>query len=147
MRGYWNDEEKTRESVVDGWMKTGDEGVIDDDGYLAIVGRIKDTIIRGGENIAPKEIEEYLATHPDVLEVQAFGVPDEKYGEIVCAWIRKTPGAMLSEAEIQDYCRGEIAHFKVPAHVRFVDEFPLTVTGKVQKFVMRAEMARVLGPR
>jgi fatty-acyl-CoA synthase len=144
MQGYWNDEKKTRESIVDGWMLTGDEGILDDDGYCAIVGRIKDTIIRGGENIAPKEIEEYLLTHDDIMEAQAFGVPDEKFGEIVCVWLKKAPGSDLDEEGVRDFCKGHIAHFKVPAIVRFVDEYPLTVTGKVQKFEMRDEMVKEL---
>ena len=144
MQGYWDDEEKTRQSIVDGWMKTGDEGVIDEDGYCAIVGRIKDTIIRGGENIAPKEIEEYLLTHEDILQAQAFGLPDETFGEIVCVWLQKAPGAALSEEAVKAYCKDRIAHFKVPAIVRFVDDFPLTVTGKVQKFVMREAMTKEL---
>jgi fatty-acyl-CoA synthase len=144
MQGYWGDEEKTKESIVDGWMLTGDEGVIDKDGYCAIVGRIKDLIIRGGENIAPKEIEEYLLTHDEILEAQAFGVPDEKFGEIVCVWLRKAPNSTLGEQDIKDFCKDNIAYFKVPAIVRFVDEFPLTVTGKVQKFVMRDIMAQEL---
>lgn len=142
MQGYWNDGEQTRESVVDGWMKTGDEGIIDEDGYCAIVGRIKDTIIRGGENIAPGEIEEFLLTHGDILDAQAFGAPDEKYGEIVCAWLKKAPGSSLSEQDVKDFCKDQIAYFKVPAIVRFVDEYPLTVTGKVQKFVMRDVMTK-----
>jgi len=145
MQGYWDDDEKTRESIVDGWMLTGDEGVLDEDGYCSIVGRIKDTIIRGGENIAPKEIEEYLLTHDDILEAQAFGVPDEKYGEIVCVWIKKAPDSDLTDTAVRDYCKEQIAHFKVPAIVRFVDEFPLTVTGKVQKFVMREAMMKEPG--
>ena len=144
MLGYWNDEEKTRESIVDGWMKTGDEGVIDEDGYCAIVGRIKDTIIRGGENIAPKEIEEYLLTHEDILQAQAFGVPDKTFGEVVCVWLQKAPGCALDEAGVKAYCKDRIAHFKVPAIVRFVEDFPLTVTGKVQKFVMREAMTKEL---
>ena len=144
MQGYWNDEKKTRESIVEGWMLTGDEGILDDDGYCAIVGRIKDTIIRGGENIAPKEIEEYLLTHDDIMEAQAFGVPDEKFGEIVCVWLKKAPGSDLDEEGVRDFCKGHIAHFKVPAIVRFVDEYPLTVTGKVQKFEMRDEMVKEL---
>lgn len=144
MQGYWNDEEKTRDSVVDGWMKTGDEGIIDEDGYCAIVGRIKDTIIRGGENIAPKEIEEYLLTHDDILEAQAFGVPDDKFGEIVCVWLKKAPDSSLNGQDVKDFCKEKIAHFKVPAIVRFVDEYPLTVTGKVQKFVMRKVMTKEL---
>lgn len=144
MQGYWADEDKTRESIVDGWMLTGDEGVIDEEGYCAVVGRIKDTIIRGGENIAPKEIEEYLLSHDNVLEAQAFGVPDEKFGEIVCAWIKKTPDSGLTEDDVKAYCKGKIAHFKIPALVEFVDEYPLTVTGKVQKYVMRDAMAKKL---
>lgn len=144
MRGYWADDEKTKESVVDGWMFTGDEGVIDEDGYCSIVGRIKDTIIRGGENIAPKEVEDFIVTHSDVMEVQAFGVPDDKYGEIICTWIKKSPDSSLSEQDIQDFCRNGIAHYKVPAVVRFVDDFPLTVTGKIQKFIMREVMVEEL---
>lgn len=145
MWGYWADEEKTKESVVDGWMLTGDEGVIDADGYCAIVGRIKDTIIRAGENIAPKEIEEYLLSHDEILEAQVFGVPDEKLGEIVCAWIRKAAGSALEEQDVKNYCKGRIAHFKMPAIVRFVDQYPLTVTGKIQKFIMRDMMTKELG--
>ena len=144
MQGYWADEEKTRESVVNGWMKTGDEGVIDGDGYCMIVGRIKDTIIRGGENIAPKEIEEYLLSHAEILEAQVFGVPDQKFGEAVCAWIKKSPQSALGEDDVKAFCQGKIAHFKVPAIVRFVAEYPLTVTGKVQKFVMREQMSEAL---
>ena len=140
MRGYWADDEKTSDSVVDGWMFTGDEGVIDEDGYCSIVGRIKDTIIRGGENIAPKEIEDFVVTHSDVMEVQAFGVPDDKFGEIVCVWIKKSPNTLLSERDVQEFCKDSIAHYKIPAIVRFVDQFPLTVTGKVQKFIMRQAM-------
>lgn len=144
MQGYWDDDEKTNESIVDGWMLTGDEGVLDEDGYCAIVGRIKDTIIRGGENIAPKEIEEYLMTHNEVLDAQAFGIPDPIFGEIVCTWIRRAPDSDLDEQGVRDYCIDNIAHFKVPAIVRFVEEFPLTVTGKVQKFVMRDAMTKEL---
>ena len=123
----------------------GNEGVLDQEGYCSIVGRIKDLIIRGGENIAPAEIEEYLLTHADILEAQAFGVPDEKFGEIVCVWIKKTPGSDLDEDGVRAYCRDKIAHFKIPAIVRFVEEYPLTVTGKVQKFVMRDQMVEELG--
>lgn len=144
MQGYWADQEKTNESIVDGWMRTGDQGVIDDDGYCAIVGRIKDTIIRGGENIAPKEIEDYLVTHPSILEAQAFGVSDEKFGEIVAVWVKLTEDAELSERGLQDFCKDQIAYFKVPAVVRFVDEYPLTVTGKIQKFKMREVMEKEL---
>ena len=145
MQGYWEDDEKTKESIVDGWMLTGDEGVLDEDGYCTIVGRIKDTIIRGGENIAPAEIEEYLLTHGDILEAQAFGIPDEKFGEIVCVWIKKAHGSGLDEDGVKAYCREKIAHFKVPAIVRFVEEYPLTVTGKVQKFIMREKMVEEMG--
>ena len=144
MQGYWADEEKTRESVVDGWMLTGDQGVIDEDGYCSIVGRIKDTIIRGGENIAPKEIEEYLVTHPFVSQAQVFGVSDQKYGEIVAAWIQLKDGKSLTQDEVSEFCKDKIAYFKIPAHVRFVDEFPLTVTGKIQKFKMRETMEQEL---
>jgi len=139
MQGYWNDPKKTREAIVDGWMHTGDEAIIDDVGYGAIVGRIKDTIIRGGENIAPKEIEDYLLSHTDVVEAQAFGVSNPKYGEIVAVWVRLKEGSILTEQQLKDYCKDKIAHYKVPSIVKFVDEFPMTVTGKIQKFVMRAK--------
>jgi fatty-acyl-CoA synthase len=145
MRGYWDDPERTRETLDDaGWLHSGDIGVMDDEGYVRIVGRIKDMIIRGGENIYPREVEEFLFTHPKVLEVQVFGVPDSKYGEQVCAWIRVREGAELTEQEVRDYCRDRISHFKVPHYVRFVTAFPMTVTGKVQKFRMREEMAQLL---
>jgi len=137
MQGYWGDPGKTAESVINGWMHTGDEAVIDEQGYGSIVGRIKDTIIRGGENIAPKEIEEFLLTHDDIIEAQAFGVSDTKYGEIVAVWLKQKAGASLSEAQVANYCRDRISHFKIPAIIKFVDEFPMTVTGKAQKFVMR----------
>ena len=139
MMGYWGDEALTRRSIIDGWMLTGDQGVIDGDGYAAIVGRIKDTIIRGGENIAPSEIEEFLLSHPDILEAHVFGVSDERFGEIVAVWVKTTPSAELTEQSVKDYCKDQIAHFKVPSIVRFVDQFPMTVTGKVQKFVMREQ--------
>ncbi len=144
MPGYWEDEEKTREAIVDGWMHTGDLATIDADGYCNIVGRLKDMIIRGGENIYPREIEEYLFRHPKIQNVQVFGVPDEKNGEELCAWIvlRQDEGA--TENEIRDFCSGQIAHYKVPKYIRFVSELPMTVTGKVQKFAMRAEMIRSL---
>ncbi len=140
MLGYWNDEEKTRESIVDGWMHTGDLATIDDEGYCNIVGRLKDMLIRGGENIYPREIEEFLFRHPKIQSVQVFGVPDAKYGEEVCAWIVLRQGEQSSVEEIQEFCRGQIAHYKVPKHIRFVDGLPMTVTGKVQKFVMRERM-------
>jgi len=139
MQGYWGDEQRTRESIVDGWMLTGDQAVIDEDGYAAIVGRIKDTIIRGGENIAPTEIEEFLLGLRGVLEAQAFGVSDERFGEIVAVWIKADKSEQLTEQAVKDYCKDKIAHFKVPSIVMFVDEFPMTVTGKIQKYLMREE--------
>ena len=140
MRGYWDDATKTAESIIDGWMHTGDLATIDADGYCNIVGRLKDMLIRGGENIYPREIEEFLFRHPKIQTVQVFGVPDPKYGEEVCAWIVLRAGEQSSAEEIQAFCSGQIAHYKVPKHIRFVDELPMTVTGKVQKFVMRARM-------
>jgi len=141
MLGYWDDPEKTAQVIdADGWMHTGDLATIDEHGYCRIVGRIKDMIIRGGENIYPREIEEHLLTHPDIVDAQIFGVPDAKFGEEVCAWVISRSGG-LSEDEIFAHCRGRIAHYKVPRHVRLVDAFPLTVTGKVQKFAMREIMA------
>ncbi|MBW2269925.1 MAG: AMP-binding protein [Deltaproteobacteria bacterium] len=141
MQGYWNDAERTVEAIdAAGFMHTGDLAVMDAAGYVNIVGRIKDMIIRGGENVYPREIEEYLHGHPDIADVQVIGVPDERLGEELMAWIQVRAGAELSEAAVKDYCRGRIAHYKVPRYVKFADEFPLTVTGKVQKFKMR-EMA------
>ncbi|HVJ54954.1 MAG TPA: AMP-binding protein [Aliidongia sp.] len=146
MLGYWDDPERTAEAIdAAGWMHTGDLATLDDDGYCRIVGRIKDMIIRGGENIYPREIEEFLYRHPKILDVQVIGVPDPKYGEAVCAWIRLRDGEAMSDEELQAFCRGRIAHYKIPRHIRFVDAFPLTVTGKVQKFLMREAMARELG--
>jgi fatty-acyl-CoA synthase len=144
MRGYWNDDAKTRESIVDGWMHTGDLAVIDADGYCNIVGRLKDMLIRGGENIYPREIEEFLFRHPKIQSVQVFGVPDPKYGEEVCAWIVLRAGEQMTADDVQAFCRGQIAHYKVPKVIRFVDELPMTVTGKVQKFVMRERMIEEL---
>jgi fatty-acyl-CoA synthase len=140
MQGYWDDEARTRESIVDGWMHTGDLATIDADGYCNIVGRLKDMLIRGGENIYPREIEEFLFRHPKIQSVQVFGVPDPKYGEEVCAWIVLRAGEQATVDEVQAFCRGQIAHYKVPKYIRFVDELPMTVTGKVQKFVMRERM-------
>ncbi|MPW18642.1 AMP-binding protein [Paraburkholderia sp. CNPSo 3157] len=140
MKGYWDDEAKTRESVVDGWMHTGDLATIDAEGYCNIVGRLKDMLIRGGENIYPREIEEFLFRHPKIQSAQVFGVPDAKYGEEVCAWIVLRGGEHLTAEEVQEFCRGQIAHYKIPKYIRFVDELPMTVTGKVQKFVMRERM-------
>ena len=140
MCGYWDDEARTKETITDGWMHTGDLATIDDEGYCNIVGRLKDMLIRGGENIYPREVEEFLFRHPKIQSVQVFGVPDEKYGEEVCAWIVVRPGEQLTEEEVRTYCAGQIAHYKVPRYIRFVDEMPMTVTGKVQKFVMRERM-------
>jgi len=146
MLGYWNDEEKTSE-VIDAarWMHTGDLATLDAQGYCNIVGRIKDMVIRGGENIYPREIEEFLYRHTKIEDVQIIGVPDSKYGEELCAWIKTRDGETLLEIEIREFCEGQIAHFKIPRYIRFVDEFPMTVTGKVKKFVMRESMIEELG--
>jgi fatty-acyl-CoA synthase len=145
MLGYWNDQERTKEAIRDGWMHTGDLATIDAEGYCNIVGRVKDMLIRGGENVYPREIEEFLFRHPKVAQVQVFGVPDAKYGEEVCAWIVLKPGEVATEDEIKTFCEDQIAHYKVPRYVRFVNELPMTVTGKAQKFVMRAKMVEELG--
>jgi fatty-acyl-CoA synthase len=146
MLGYWADEKRTREAIDDArWMHTGDLAVMDEDGYVNITGRLKDMIIRGGENVYPREIEEFLFRHPKVQEVQVFGVPDAKFGEVVCAWIRVREGHAATADEIIAHCREQIAHYKVPQHVRFVSEFPMTVTGKAQKFLMREAMMVELG--
>lgn len=141
MLGYWNDEVRTREAIDSaGWMRTGDLATIDDNGYCRIVGRIKDMVIRGGENIYPREVEEYLYVHPDIQDVQVFGVPDTKYGEELCAWIVSKAGAALDEEGVRRFCQDRISHHKIPRHIRFVESFPSTVTGKVQKFAMREAM-------
>ncbi|HWF77156.1 MAG TPA: AMP-binding protein [Caulobacteraceae bacterium] len=146
MLGYWDDPEKTSEAVgAEGWMHTGDLATIDAAGYANIVGRIKDMVIRGGENIYPREIEEFLYTHPKVADVTVVGVPDEKFGEELCAWVRLAAGESASEEEVRAFCRGQIAHYKIPRYVRFVPEFPMTVTGKVQKFIIRERMMAELG--
>ena len=146
MRGYWGDPERTAEAIDDaGWMHTGDLAVLDAEGYCNIVGRVKDMIIRGGENIYPREIEEFLYRHPKVLDVAVVGVFDAKYGEEVCAMIRLREGTTAHADEIQAFCRERIAHYKVPRYVRFVPEFPMTVTGKVQKFLIRDRIERELG--
>jgi len=145
MQGYWNDPERTAETIdAGGWLHSGDLAVMDGDGYVQIVGRIKDMIIRGGENIYPREIEEFLYQHPAISEVQVFGVPDEKMGEEVCAWIQLNAGHELSADDVKDYCRDKITHFKIPRYIDFVDEYPMTVTGKIQKFVMRETMVERL---
>jgi fatty-acyl-CoA synthase len=145
MREYWGDEERTREAIdASRWMHTGDLAVLDEEGYCNIVGRIKDMVIRGGENIYPREIEEFLYTHQKIADVQVFGVPDERYGEQLCAWINVQEGETLTEQEVVEFCRDRIAHYKVPRHIRFVEAFPMTVTGKIQKFIMRQKMIEEL---
>jgi fatty-acyl-CoA synthase len=146
MAGYWGDPEATRVSIDPaGWMHSGDLAAMDAEGYVAVVGRLKDVIIRGGENIAPREVEEYLQAHPSVSEVQVIGVPSERYGEEVMAWVRLKGGQSATADELTGYCRAGLAAFKVPRYWKFVDAFPLTVTGKVQKHVMRAAAASELG--
>jgi fatty-acyl-CoA synthase len=138
MRGYWDEPDKTAAAIdADGWMHTGDLGVMDDDGYVAITGRIKDLIIRGGENISPREVEEFLYSHPDIRDVQVVGVPDERYGEAVCAFVQPRAGASVTADAVRAFCEGRIAHFKIPRYVLCVDEFPMTVTGKIQKYKLR----------
>lgn len=144
MQGYWQDPEKTSDSITGGWMHTGDLAVFNDQGFCMIVGRVKDMIIRGGENIYPREIEEYLFRHPEVSDVQVFGIPSDRLGEEVCAWVIAKPGTDLSGEDIRDFCKGQIAHFKIPKYVRIVSELPMTITGKPQKFVMRDRMVDLL---
>ncbi|MDR6858207.1 AMP-binding protein [Variovorax guangxiensis] len=146
MHGYWDDEEKTREAIdAEGWMHTGDLATMDTEGYVNIVGRIKDLVIRGGENIYPREIEEFLYRHPKIQDVQVVGLPDKKYGEELCAWIIPKPGQALTADEVREFCKGQIAHYKVPRYIEFVKEFPMTVTGKIQKFKIREAMKQQLG--
>ena len=147
MLGYWNDPAKTAEAIdADRWMHTGDLAAMDDDGYVQITGRIKDMVIRGGENIYPREVEEFLHGHPDVLDAQVVGVPDSRYGEELCAWVRMREGAPPLTAEsLREYAQGRLAHYKVPRYVRVVDEFPMTVTGKVRKVEMREASVVALG--
>jgi len=146
MLGYWDDDEKTRAAIdSEGWMHTGDLATLDEDGFCNIVGRLKDMVIRGGENVYPREVEEFLFRHPKVADVTVVGVPDAKYGEELCAWIQLRTGASAEAEEIRAFCQGQIAHYKIPRYVRFVDEFPMTVTGKIQKFVIRAKMIEELG--
>jgi fatty-acyl-CoA synthase len=146
MLGYWNEPVKTADAIdAAGWMHTGDLATMDDAGYLNIVGRIKDLVIRGGENIYPREVEEFLYSHPSVGDVQVIGVPDEKYGEELCAWVRLNEGHACDEEELRAFCKASLAHYKVPRYVVFVDEFPMTVTGKIQKYKMREETIERLG--
>jgi fatty-acyl-CoA synthase len=145
MLGYWNDPVRTREAIDPaGWMHTGDLGVIDDAGYCNIVGRIKDLVIRGGENIYPREIEEFLFRHPKIEAAQVFGVPDDRFGEELCVWIKLRAGESLDADGVRDFCQGQIAHYKIPRYVYFVEEFPMTVTGKIQKFIMREQVMKEL---
>lgn len=145
MLGYWDDEAKSREAIdAAGWMHTGDLATIDDEGFCNIVGRLKDMVIRGGENIYPREVEEFLYRHPKIQDVQVIGVPDHKYGEELCAWIILRPGQSLTEPEVREFCQGQIAHYKIPRYIRFVDNFPMTITGKIQKFRMREIMKNEL---
>jgi fatty-acyl-CoA synthase len=146
MLGYWNNPDATA-SAIDAarWMHTGDLAIMDDEGYIKIVGRNKDMIIRGGENVYPREIEEFLFTHPAVADVQVIGVPDKTYGEEIVAWVKLHPGHEASADELRGFCNGRIAHFKTPKHIRFVDEFPMTISGKVQKFKMREVSVAELG--
>ena len=146
MQGYYNMPEATADAIdADGWLHTGDLATVDEDGYYKITGRLKDMIIRGGENIYPREIEEFLYTHPQIDDVQVIGVPDQRFGEEVMAWVRLKPDADATEESIRDFCRGKIAHYKVPRYVKLTDEFPMTVTGKVQKFLMREQSVEELG--
>jgi fatty-acyl-CoA synthase len=144
MKGYWDDDARTNEAIVDGWMHTGDLATLDAEGFCSIVGRVKDMIIRGGENIYPREIEEFLFRHPQIAEVQVFGIPHEKLGEEVCAWVVARAGEELSGEAVRSFCQGQIAHYKIPKHVRIVQEIPMTITGKPQKFVMRDKMVEIL---
>jgi len=145
MLGYWENAEATSRAIdAAGWMHTGDLATMDDEGYLNIVGRIKDMIIRGGENVYPREIEEFLYSHPKVSDVQVIGLPDHKYGEEIMAWVKLRPGETADAEEIRAFCRGQIAHFKVPRYVKFVESFPMTVTGKIQKFLMRQQSVEEL---
>ena len=146
MSGYWGEQEKTREAIDPArWMHTGDLATIDAEGYGNIVGRIKDMVIRGGENLYPREIEDFLYKHPKVQDVQVFGVADSRYGEELCAWVRVRAGETLTVEEVRGFCEGQIAHNKIPRYVEFVEEFPMTVTGKAQKFLMRKAVEERLG--
>ena len=146
MKGYWNDADKTRDAIDQaGWMRTGDLATMDAEGYVNIVGRLKDMVIRGGENVYPREIEEFLYSHPKIQDVQVIGVPDPRYGEEICAWIKLKAGQTATPEEIREFCKGQIAHYKIPRYIEFVPEFPMTITGKIQKFVMREQTIEKLG--
>ena len=148
MLGYWEDPEKTREAIdAEGWMHTGDLATMDDEGYVNIVGRSKDMIIRGGENIYPREVEEFLYTHPDITDVQVIGVPDLKYGEEVMAWVTVRAGAALTADDVREFCQGRIAHYKIPRYIEFVETLPMTISGKPQKYLMRETMVERLAAR
>jgi fatty-acyl-CoA synthase len=145
MRGYYRNPDATRDAVdVSGWLHSGDLGAMEQDGYLRITGRLKEMIIRGGENIYPREIEDFLFTHPKIASVAVFGVPDDRYGEEVVAWIKLHQGETATDKDMRDFCSGRIAHFKIPRYIRFVEEFPMTVTGKLQKYRMREKMLQEL---
>ena len=146
MLGYWNNPEATAEAIDPArWMHTGDLATMDAEGYINIVGRIKDMIIRGGENVYPREIEEFLYKHPKISEAQVIGVPDPRYGEEIMAWVKVKPGEQVTEEELKEYCKGKIAHNKIPRYLKVVDSFPMTVTGKIQKFLMRQQSTEELG--
>jgi fatty-acyl-CoA synthase len=148
MTGYWDDPERTAEAIeAQRWMHTGDLATMDAEGYVNIVGRIKDMVIRGGENVYPREVEEFLYTHPDVVDVQVIGVPDARFGEELMAWVKLREGATVDPEGLREFCRGRIAHFKVPRYVRLTDEFPMTVTGKIRKVEMRERAVEILGLR
>ena len=144
MKGDWEEATRTSDAIRDGWMHSGDLAVLEIDGFCSVTGRVKDMIIRGGENIYPREIEEFLFSHPEVSEVQVFGVPDTRLGEEVCAWVVALKGGEVTSEALRTFCAGQIAHFKVPRHIRIVDELPMTITGKPQKFVMRNLMIEEL---
>jgi fatty-acyl-CoA synthase len=149
MLGYWNEPDKTAEAIdAARWMHTGDIAVMDDAGYVSITGRIKDMVIRGGENVYPREIEEFLYTHPDILDAQVIGVPDERYGEELMAWVRLRPGAPeLTVEALREFCAGRLARYKIPRYLHLVDEFPMTVTGKIRKVEMRERAVAILRDR
>jgi fatty-acyl-CoA synthase len=146
MLGYWNNEQATAGAIDQArWMHTGDLATMDVEGYINIVGRIKDMIIRGGENVYPREIEEFLYTHPKVSDVQVIGVPDARYGEEIMAWVKVNAGEQITDEELKEFCKGQIAHYKIPRYIKFVDDFPMTVTGKIQKYQMRQQSTQELG--